>query len=101
MFSPLVMDARVTVLRRVLRGEKIWRAHRDHYYQRLVRLGWGHHRTAIAEYIPMIGCAVTALTALRLSSVKQVALLIGCATAQAVLMLLWDRAWRQRHQEGT
>ncbi|WP_341772387.1 dTDP-4-dehydrorhamnose 3,5-epimerase family protein [Burkholderia pseudomallei] len=33
-----IADASVTLLRRLLRGEKFWQAHREHYYQRMVRL---------------------------------------------------------------
>lgn len=32
-----VSDATVTLLRRLLRGEKVWQAHRSHAYQRLAR----------------------------------------------------------------
>lgn len=49
-FSPFIIDATVTLLRRLLQGEKIWRPHRTHYYQRLVQLGWGHKKTVLAEY---------------------------------------------------
>lgn len=60
-FSPFVVDATVTLLKRALRGEAVWRAHRSHYYQRLVQLGWGHRRTVLAEYAAMLICAATAL----------------------------------------
>ena len=55
-FSPFIIDASVTLARRLLRGERVWRAHRSHYYQRLVQLGWGHRNTALAEYALMAGC---------------------------------------------
>lgn len=61
-FSPFVVDATMTLLRRALRGERIWLAHRSHYYQRLVQLGWGHRRTVIVEYVVMLICSLTALT---------------------------------------
>ena len=35
-FSPFIVDATVTLFRRLFRGKKIWQAHREHYYQRLV-----------------------------------------------------------------
>jgi UDP-N-acetylmuramyl pentapeptide phosphotransferase/UDP-N-acetylglucosamine-1-phosphate transferase len=44
-FAPFFVDATVTLLRRMLRGERFWQAHREHYYQRLVQMGWGHRRT--------------------------------------------------------
>lgn len=61
-FSPFVVDATMTLLRRALRGERIWLAHRSHFYQRLVQLGWGHRRTVIVEYAVMLICSLTALT---------------------------------------
>jgi len=60
-FSPFIVDATVTLIRRALRREKIWQAHREHYYQRLVLLGWGHRKTLLAEYVLMLGCGVSAL----------------------------------------
>jgi UDP-N-acetylmuramyl pentapeptide phosphotransferase/UDP-N-acetylglucosamine-1-phosphate transferase len=55
-FSPFIVDATITLIRRVLRRKKIWQAHREHYYQRLVLSGWTHRRTVIAEYGVMILC---------------------------------------------
>ncbi len=61
-FSPFIVDATVTLVRRVLRGERIWQAHKSHYYQRLVELGWGHRRTVLWEYAVMAACAASALS---------------------------------------
>lgn len=97
-FSPFIVDASVTLLRRALRGEKIWRAHREHYYQRLVRLGWGHQRTALAAYLLMTSCSVIALAGLGQPAAIQGVLIGVCIMAYAVLMLLIDRAWRQHAQ---
>ncbi len=38
-FSPFILDASATLLRRILRREPFWKAHRSHYYQRLVLAG--------------------------------------------------------------
>jgi UDP-N-acetylmuramyl pentapeptide phosphotransferase/UDP-N-acetylglucosamine-1-phosphate transferase len=35
-------DATITLLRRVLRGERVWQAHREHFYQHAVQLGRSH-----------------------------------------------------------
>ena len=59
-FAPFIVDATVTLLRRLLRRDKIWIAHKAHYYQRLVQLGWGHKSTVIAEYLLMLSCALSA-----------------------------------------
>lgn len=60
-FSPFIVDATVTLLRRGLRGQKVWQAHHDHAYQRLIRSGWSHRRLALAAYLLMAGCALSAL----------------------------------------
>jgi UDP-GlcNAc:undecaprenyl-phosphate GlcNAc-1-phosphate transferase len=60
-FSPFIVDATATLLVRAAHREKIWCAHRDHYYQRLVRMGWSHRRLALAAYVLMIGSAGSAL----------------------------------------
>lgn len=60
-FSPFILDATVTLLRRAFRHEKVWEAHRDHYYQRMVLSGWGHRRTVLVEYGVMALCGGLAL----------------------------------------
>jgi UDP-N-acetylmuramyl pentapeptide phosphotransferase/UDP-N-acetylglucosamine-1-phosphate transferase len=62
-FAPFIADATLTLVRRLLRGERIWQAHRDHYYQRLVRSRFGHRGTAYAAYALMVLCAGAALLA--------------------------------------
>lgn len=66
-FSPFIVDATFTLFRRMLRREKIWQAHKSHYYQRLVQAGWGHRKTVLLEYAYMLGCGITALWAVRAS----------------------------------
>ena len=60
-FSPFILDATVTLVRRALRGERVWKAHREHYYQRVVLSGWSHRRTVSAEYGVMALCGLLAL----------------------------------------
>ena len=52
-FSPFILDATATLIRRAVGGRKIWEAHREHFYQRLVLSGWGHQKTVSAEYAVM------------------------------------------------
>lgn len=70
-FAPFIVDASVTLLRRLLRGEKFWQAHREHYYQRMVRLGVGHARTALYWYAIMLVGAVVSLSVLTSSPAIQ------------------------------
>ncbi len=77
-FSPFIVDASVTLLRRLFRGERVWQAHKSHYYQRLVQLGWGHRKTVLAEYVLMLACAGSAVWAVT-----------GSATVQAAVLGFW------------
>ena len=65
-FSPFIVDATVTLVKRLLKGEKVWQAHRSHYYQRLVQLGWGHKKTVLVEYGLMAAVGLTALCLTRI-----------------------------------
>ncbi len=47
-FSPFIMDATVTLLKRTARGAKITEAHCEHYYQRMVQIGWGASKCCLA-----------------------------------------------------
>lgn len=94
-FSPFVVDATVTLLRRLARREKVWQAHREHYYQRLVRMGWSHRRLAIAEYALMALCGASALAMLRGGFAMQAIGLSIWFAAYVGLMGLIDRRWAQ------
>jgi UDP-N-acetylmuramyl pentapeptide phosphotransferase/UDP-N-acetylglucosamine-1-phosphate transferase len=96
-FAPFVCDATLTLLRRALRRERLWQAHRDHYYQRLVRMGFGHRGTALIEYAAMGGCAALALFARREPAAVQ-ASAVALAAALLIAIAFWvDLRWaRQR-----
>ena len=100
-FAPFVADATVTLLRRMARGERFWQAHRSHYYQRLVRLGWGHRRTAYTEYALMAFVAVTAVVCARLAPMVQAAAVALVVVVLARLALQVDRAWAVHVREGS
>lgn len=93
-FSPFIVDASVTLVRRLLSGARIWEAHRDHYYQRLVQLGLGHRRTALSEYVLMACCGTGALWAMTLAVPLQYAVLAVAGAVYAALILIIERAWR-------
>lgn len=92
-FSPFIVDATLTLLRRALRRERVWQAHREHYYQRLVRMGWGHRRTVLAEYGLMLAAGASALMLLPLATQFQYPGLLAWAAVYAGLALAADRAW--------
>lgn len=90
-----VADATITLIRRAARGEKIWRAHREHFYQQAAARGQDH--AAIARQIALanvalIGCAAAAeLT----TGAVRLAALGGAAAVVAVLLCLLAGAWRR------
>ncbi len=90
-FSPFVVDATVTLIRRVLRGERFWEAHRQHYYQRLVQRGWGHRKTVLVEYVLMALTASSAVIANGLPLRWQWAIIGVWVLIYAVLMYAIDR----------
>jgi UDP-N-acetylmuramyl pentapeptide phosphotransferase/UDP-N-acetylglucosamine-1-phosphate transferase len=98
-FAPFVLDASVTLARRVLRGERFWEAHKIHYYQRLVRLGWGHRNTAVAEYVVMAISGGVALWSLGRPAAVQWAVLAVMAALYAALAVAIDLAWHRRRDE--
>jgi len=77
-FSPFVVDATVTLIRRALRKEKIWQAHRIHYYQRLVQSGWGHRKTVLIEYVLILGVGISAIVLLLYPEWRTTGLISWC-----------------------
>jgi UDP-N-acetylmuramyl pentapeptide phosphotransferase/UDP-N-acetylglucosamine-1-phosphate transferase len=92
-FSPFIVDATVTLIRRMLARERFWAAHRSHYYQRLAQSHLGHRGTTLRWYLLMASVAVTALV-LREAAPSVVA---GAAAVWFVIYLVFfrwiDRRW--------
>ena len=94
-FAPFIVDASMTLTRRLLRGERVWEAHRQHYYQRLILSGWSHRRTALSEYGLMVLCGGVALIGLHQSLAGRFILLSALALAIALAMWAIDRRWKK------
>lgn len=90
-FSPFVVDATVTLLRRLLRGETPWRAHRRHCYQRLARGGWGHRKTVLWEYALMLACAASAVLAVQARPAVQWMVILAWGGLYAAILLAVER----------
>lgn len=97
-FSPFIVDATVTLLRRAWRGEKVWQAHRSHYYQRLVQLGVGHRGTALRAYGLMILAGASAVLALDAGFLLRCGIFIMWVVVYALSGYLIDRAWRRHNR---
>jgi len=97
-FSPFIVDSSITLARRALRRERVWQAHREHYYQRMVQLGLGHRRTALLWYALMIAVGASAIWGLQQALAGQAGLLAAWAASYAVMMVFIDRRWAAHHK---
>ncbi|MFL9907876.1 MraY family glycosyltransferase [Paraburkholderia sp. RL17-337-BIB-A] len=94
-FSPFIADASVTLARRLLRGERFWQAHREHYYQRMVRSGIGHAKTALTWYVLMVAGIMLACCALGRSVIFQSCVLAVWIAVLCTAGALVDLRWRR------
>ncbi len=94
-FAPFIADASITLARRLLRGEKFWQAHREHYYQRMVRSGIGHGRTALTWYLLMVAGIMLAIYALGRSVTFQSWALPGWVAVLCAAGAFVDLRWRR------
>lgn len=91
-FSPFIVDATVTLVKRTLRGAKITEAHREHYYQRAIQLGAGHRNVALFEYGLMFISGLLALLSREQAFPWQVLLL--CSLMYAICIYRIDTRWK-------
>lgn len=78
---PLLGDAVYTLIRRLIKQENIFKAHRSHLYQRLQQAGWSHEQVAIS-YITM-----TFLIAGGLALFSWIAAWIGLAAVAGAIVI--------------
>jgi UDP-N-acetylmuramyl pentapeptide phosphotransferase/UDP-N-acetylglucosamine-1-phosphate transferase len=87
-----VADATLTLLRRLLHGDKPWEAHREHFYQRATPVGTSHATTALK-----VLAADCALIALAVASIWILASIpVAIAVAIVAMFLLDLRASSKR-----
>ncbi|KWF84155.1 glycosyl transferase [Burkholderia diffusa] len=94
-FAPFIADASVTLLKRLLRGEKFWQAHREHYYQRMVRAGVGHRWTALYWYLIMLAGIIVAVWAKGRPELQQWLSFFAWYGVLACIGLFIDMRWRR------
>jgi UDP-N-acetylmuramyl pentapeptide phosphotransferase/UDP-N-acetylglucosamine-1-phosphate transferase len=97
-FAPFVIDASMTLVRRTLRRERVWQAHRSHYYQRLVLMGWSQRRTILFEYGLMLVGAAVGLFIIRFGTPVRPLALGALAAVYAAVLVTIDRRWRARQE---
>ena len=83
--TPLLADACICVVRRLLAGQRVFQAHRLHLFQRLHQAGWSHARVSVA-YIAATALLATALL------IGGLAWLLGLAAAELLLGVWLDQS---------
>jgi UDP-N-acetylmuramyl pentapeptide phosphotransferase/UDP-N-acetylglucosamine-1-phosphate transferase len=81
-------DASITLALRAARGERVWQAHKDHFYQRAVAGGMSHAQVAVLALgcnAALIGCAAVAAAGLGWAG------LAGACAAVAVTLWIMAR----------
>ena len=91
-FSPFIADATVTLARRALRRETLWRAHRSHHYQRLVLAGWSRRRLLAWSTVLMLAGAASALLLARSGFMLQCGIILAWVVVYALSFLAIDRS---------
>jgi len=86
-----VADTTITLLRRIVRGERITEAHRTHFYQLAVVRGFSVMTVVQSVFAVNMALAVLAALSIRVSSVAfdLSALLAGGSLVAALLVMMW------------
>src|SRR5688572_3695581 len=94
-FAPFIADATVTLVRRLLRRQRVWQAHREHYYQRMVRMGHGHRGTAWLGYSVMLLCAGAALLGRNQPPLMQATVFLATSAMLGAMAIWVDVRWQR------
>ena len=95
-FLPFIADASITLGKRLWRRERIWEAHKMHYYQRLHQLGAGHRGTLLVFGALMAGTTASALATLAVDPGSGWLVLAAWSVAMAAFFSGIDYHWRHR-----
>ena len=93
-FSPFIADASVTLAKRVYAKQRFWEAHREHYYQRLIRSGWSHRQLAMASYALMLFCGGLAMQTINQSNTIIISIWFALLLIYQIMFHLIDSRWK-------
>jgi len=99
-FGPFIGDATLTLVKRAIRGQRVWRAHREHYYQRMIRMGFGHRATALIAYAIMAACAGAALFGREQDGATQALVFGGMILVLGAVAAWVDLRWARTYRGG-
>lgn len=83
-----IFDASVTLVNRIIKGEEWYMAHRSHFYQRAVRLGYSHLR--VMSILSAVTALETCLACLYLKAPPPAQIVVLIASLSVLMaMALW------------
>jgi Fuc2NAc and GlcNAc transferase len=87
-----LFDSVVTLLRRAFRGEKVWQAHREHLFQRLVASGLSHKQVTIFYgLLALVLCTIILLSIQFRDDIEVAILPVVMILTSALLVVLAKR----------
>lgn len=89
-----VMDSTITLFRRLARGEKVWQAHRSHFYQQATDHGF--RVIEVVAQVALLNLCLTALAALSIARPEPWSQMACLAAALALTGVLLRRFSRKR-----
>jgi Fuc2NAc and GlcNAc transferase len=92
------MDATATLIRRTLRRERWYVAHRAHAYQQALRLGWSHAR--VTRGAILVNVALAALATLAVAAPRWTVAVAIAAAAGLLFLFLWTVRRADRAMEA-
>lgn len=99
-FSPFIADATVTLIKRLFQGKRIWQAHCEHYYQRMVQSSLGHRNTALVAYGLMLTTGASAVWANAQDVALQIRMAMIWGSVYLVLMVVSDWHHKTHSDQG-
>jgi UDP-N-acetylmuramyl pentapeptide phosphotransferase/UDP-N-acetylglucosamine-1-phosphate transferase len=97
---PFWADAGVTLIRRALRRERIFEAHRTHFYQRLIRLRWPHAAVSTVWFFLAVCAAAVAVACSRLDAQLRLVLVSALFIVHVTVAAGITLAERRRDSHG-
>ena len=102
LLGSFIFDTGVTLLRRMLKREKWFSAHRSHFYQRLINLHFTHRQVSLIEYGLAILLGFSSLIYMEADPILRGFLLLGWVLffASGVLIIRFHEKLATREKKG-
>ena len=101
-FSPFIIDSGITLLKRLINKESLMDAHRSHYYQRAILIGYSHKQVALFSYGLMICVGIVGILAAIINTQEIITLMfILLFISFALMMRFVDIIWAKYLPKST